>query len=509
MNIAEVRKQYPQYNDLSDQQLADALHQKFYADMPVAEFYQRVGLQQEAEQPQRSLSQELMRQVGLTGRALAEFGVEVVAPLANTVALGANKVIEGAEAVGLNEPGGFRFPEQSGAFSQALTNAGVPAPENNFERGVQTAAKLTAGVMSGGAVDRAVRQVVGPVPQGVSAQTRNLTSAQRQGYVVPPADTNPTFVNRSVQGLAGKASVNQAASYKNQQVTNRLAARALGLPDDMPVSVETLKNLRQTAGQAYENVRRVGTVTADDEFRAALERATAAVKNVKSEFPDLPIEDASAAINAINKPSFSSDAAVDAIRVFREMADGAYRSGSTGLGRAYKAAAEAMEGAVERHLKGLAQQGRQVTGVDGKPLNIRTMWRDFRDSRRLIAKTYSVESALNDATGNVDARALARQLGKGKPLEGELLEAARFGMAHPRSVQPGVNMPGPSVADWALGGVGGVAVNPLVAAWPILRDATRRGLVSRPGQALANPLGMRPTAAPLPVIGPAASAVDD
>lgn len=42
--IAEIRAQYPQYQDLSDQQLADALHTKFYSDMPRAEFDQKVGL---------------------------------------------------------------------------------------------------------------------------------------------------------------------------------------------------------------------------------------------------------------------------------------------------------------------------------------------------------------------------------------------------------------------------------------------------------------------------------
>lgn len=44
-SIAEIRKQYPQYEDMSDQQLADALHSKFYSDMPKAEFEQKIGLQ--------------------------------------------------------------------------------------------------------------------------------------------------------------------------------------------------------------------------------------------------------------------------------------------------------------------------------------------------------------------------------------------------------------------------------------------------------------------------------
>lgn len=43
MNLAEFRSKYPQYNDLSDKQLADSLHAKFYSDLPINEFYKRVG----------------------------------------------------------------------------------------------------------------------------------------------------------------------------------------------------------------------------------------------------------------------------------------------------------------------------------------------------------------------------------------------------------------------------------------------------------------------------------
>ena len=42
--IAEVRAQYPQYADMPDAALADALHQKFYADLPKAEFDAKIGL---------------------------------------------------------------------------------------------------------------------------------------------------------------------------------------------------------------------------------------------------------------------------------------------------------------------------------------------------------------------------------------------------------------------------------------------------------------------------------
>jgi hypothetical protein len=44
MNIQQIRQKYPQYNDLSDAQLAEALRRKFYSDMPKEEFEKRIGL---------------------------------------------------------------------------------------------------------------------------------------------------------------------------------------------------------------------------------------------------------------------------------------------------------------------------------------------------------------------------------------------------------------------------------------------------------------------------------
>jgi hypothetical protein len=48
MNIQQIRSQYPQYNDLSDKQLADALHSKFYSDLPIQDYYNRIGFAPES-----------------------------------------------------------------------------------------------------------------------------------------------------------------------------------------------------------------------------------------------------------------------------------------------------------------------------------------------------------------------------------------------------------------------------------------------------------------------------
>lgn len=42
--LGEIRQQYPQYEDLSDTKLADALYTKFYTDIPREQFNEKVGL---------------------------------------------------------------------------------------------------------------------------------------------------------------------------------------------------------------------------------------------------------------------------------------------------------------------------------------------------------------------------------------------------------------------------------------------------------------------------------
>ena len=107
-------------------------------------------------------------------------------------------------------------------------------------------------------------------------------------------------------------------------------------------------------------------------------------------------------------------------------------------------------------------------------------------SRELIAKTYSVEKALNTTTGNVDAKNLAKQLDKGKPLSGELKQAAEFAARFPKAAQTIEGMgslPQTSPLDWAaFGGIGAATANPLMLLGVGARPAARAAVLSGPVQ---------------------------
>lgn len=103
--IAEVRAKYPQYDDMPDDALASALHSKFYADMPRADFDVKIGLAPVAANPAAPADPKTFREfqqraatedngalrasttAGLQGATLG-FGDELIAGLMTPVELG-------------------------------------------------------------------------------------------------------------------------------------------------------------------------------------------------------------------------------------------------------------------------------------------------------------------------------------------------------------------------------------------------------------------------------------
>lgn len=300
-----------------------------------------------------------------------------------------------------------------------------------------------------------------------------LGSSQAAGYVVPPTQANPSLTNRIMEGFAGKLTTAQQASAKNQGVTNRMAAQALGLPPDQPITPDVLKGIRAQAGQAYEAVKQTGTVIADKPFTDALDRLSATYTGAAKAFPGLARNDVADLMQTLKVPQFGADAAVDAVRVLRETADTAFSAGNKALGKAAKGASDALENLLQRHVSTVGAPGL----VD-----------DFKNARQLIAKTYTVERALNPTTGTVNAGKLAADIAKGKPISGELRTAGEFAGAFPKAAQPVERMgslPGSSPLDWALGGtMGAVTANPLALASVAARPSIRSMLLSGPYQSL-------------------------
>lgn len=290
-----------------------------------------------------------------------------------------------------------------------------------------------------------------------------LEAGRDAGYVVPPRMVQKQGVLGSlVEGFGGKTKTEQLASNRNQQVTNDLAKKALGITDDAPITKEVLSGIRAEAGKAYEALRGAGTITADKQFTSDLAAIAKKYEGASKDFPELAKNEIGDIVASINKPSFSASSAIDAISILRDKAAAAYAKGDKAIGSAYKKTSQAMEDAIERNL--LANGSAEAV-------------RAFQAARRLIAKTYSVEGALG-ATGDVSANKIASQLGKGRPLTDELKTIGNFAAAFPKAAQTSAKVEPHSVLDLAaMGGLGAAGAGP-AAMIPLARPAARSVVLS-------------------------------
>lgn len=472
--------------------------------------------------PQRSAAQQIGRQVGLTARHAVNGLAAIPAMAANAVAGAANKGLDMA----VGEGKGFRFPDQAKALDNALTKVGLPQPENAVERVVGDATSALAGTggivkagqfLASGAAPAA--QAVGralssdPALQGVSsvtgagasgiareaggsegaqlaaglvgaiapvaarptrvlapggAQVRAAAQkAAENGLVIPPVDLSPGAVTEAMSGFSGKLKTAQVASARNQPRINDMARRALGLPPEADLSVDALEALRKQAAAAYAPVAAAGTVTPTKAFTDALDEAVKPFTSQARSFPGMRLPAVVDDIAALRSGQFDSGDALNAIRYMREGADKAYRAGEAQSGKAYRQAASALENALETHLQGLGQPGADIL-------------KGFRDARQQIARTWTIQGALNPASGNINAIKLASDLAKNKPLSGELRTIAEFGQAFPKAAQSLKEAPNAtSPLDWIPATLTAVSTgNPLPMAAVGARPAARNFLLS-------------------------------
>jgi len=427
-----------------------------------------------------------------TGEAMLE-GAKNVAPISATAGQIGSYLIpftaaqKTATAVG-NIPQVARQIGQLPSFARAVGQQatiggtlgyGLTPDKENREQAA------TFGTLTGAAtpfLEKAVRGTVNflrgtPPSQGTMQAARE---AQEAGYVIPPTQVKPSLVNRLLEGTAGKISTAQNASFKNQQVTNQLAAKSLGLPEDTVISPDVLANLRTTAGKAYENLGATGTIKTSPKFNQALDNIQVYkdAKIAEAQFPTGKANPIIETIDSLRSPSFDVSSAISKINVLRNDADIAYRTGDKALGKANKEASQVLENTIENYLANSKQTD---------------LLQKFKDARQLIAKTYSVENALNQTTGSIDAKKLAAQLAKGKPLSGELKQSAQFAQAFPTATQTTERMGSiPQISPLDVGGAaltsggayfaGGEGATPLGFATLLARPTLRAAALSKPVQ---------------------------
>jgi len=432
----------------------------------VAEKPDQVSASPSFMQQIRALPQELPRQLGLVGRNVVT-GLTAVPGMAADAATALYNIGTGSQQ---------QMPSE--ALQQAMTRMGVPEPRTGLERGLGMVQSAMAGArVPMPAVGQQAPANFKPAP---TVTEREFVEAQKAGYVVPPASVRSTVPNVVLESVAGKAATQQLASGRNQEITNALAAKSVGLPPNQPITLDALKEVRADAGKVYKAVTETGRINADRQFINDLRGLRQTTSEIARDFPEADIGSAEAIdrlVKSLAKRGFDAKSAVAYMKELRKSANSnlsgmnATDPAKVSLGQAQRNAADALEEMVGRHL----------SKIDRPELA-----RQFDNARRTIAKTYTVQNAL-ETTGNVNAAKLAALLRKDKPLSPELTTAARFAGAFPKAaaVPERSGSPGVSALDAALTSTGGGALflagqSPLAAlGYPAARYGARRLALSR------------------------------
>jgi hypothetical protein len=478
------------------------------------------GLSLESNRERRAAMDAGLQSLGADPNSMGYRGTKLATEIAGTAGTGGllargAAMIPGVAPNALASIGsaGMNAGTASGFTGTALRAAGG-ALTGGVSAGLVDPSQAVTGAVVGGALP-GVMQAAGSAGNALGRMMRGpeqapelanaVRAARESGYVIPPSQANPTLGNRLLEGMSGKITTAQNASARNQVITNAKAAEALGLPPETTLTPDVLDTVRQEAGKAYAAVSRLG------EFDATAAKLPSSVRTAEIAENTLMGRPRSVTVDSGEVVRAWRQANADATAYYRQYARDANPETLT---KAKAAAGEAKQideflvkqieasknTAPAKLIEDLAAGRLDQQSFLQRALELTQrgdLAKELKEARTLIAKTHSVEGAMNAATGTVDARKLAQQLQKGKPLSGGLRESAEFAGRFPKAAQTVEQMgslPQTSPLDWAAaGGLSMATANPLMLATAMARPAARAAVLS---PAIQNRLVQQPMQQP-------------
>jgi hypothetical protein len=448
---------------------------------PVAEAFQRAGLIRE---PQGELTP-------------FQRGLDVAVQGATSALMGGGPaIVRTAQTL----PQAARAATGMAGMGALAGGAGQAVTEVTGEPLLGAATSMT---VPGLAISRAQAKQAAAQAQQQANAVRDLTirQAQAEGYRVTPGSITPSAQNVYIERMAGKTATQQKAASLNQEVTDRLARRAVGLPPTGDLNRQTMQDIRKVEYQkGYEPLNRLGTLQTDPQFNQALDKVLTSYTGPGRSFPGAIPQPVRDLVQNYRVGQFDSADAIAATRSLRDQANSNIRAGgdNAAVGLAQRAISNALEDQIERSLQ-----------AANNP-NAKAMLDQFRASRQRMAISHSIEDAIVEGGGSVNARTLANDLqNRGRYFTGDLDLIARFAnVARPVMTPPGTaGTPGAqtlmagfgggvgAAGGYALGGAPGASVGGLVGAMApsAMSAAARNYLLSPFAQGRAIPTYQRPT----------------
>lgn len=201
MNLQEIRQKYPAYQDLSDQELADALYSKYYSDIPREEYDAKIGIQAPQTPVEKGWFDQSLEEAQAGQQKAADLYTAGEQTLPETLLQGA---ATGADIINT----------ASGKALSAITPDIIEEP---IKRGAASAISYLADTPVGDAA-RFIGNQYGEFAQDNPRAARNLSALGRIGSVVAP------FARIGGKSVAGSA---LASVEKGAVATGKAAGKGL------------------------------------------------------------------------------------------------------------------------------------------------------------------------------------------------------------------------------------------------------------------------------------------
>lgn len=469
-SFADLRKKFPQYADLTDEQLAQGVHARYYPDMPFDQFAVKVGLRPKAEDP-GAVQAALIGAGRMTDRLIK--GVQQLNPFQSPEEAARVKAQEDqntaiyqrlqaqhpvATAVGEAAPMIAAIPATGGVATSALLGAIPGALEygttgERLWRGAAGALGGGIGAAAGNAVSRILQPFRGP---GTTSATRQAAedAAQRLGVELTPAERSGSTVLGWTEGvlkdLPFSAGVRTASDEARSAALNSAAARSIGQTGN-ELTEGTLAAARRDIGQQFDNIFQRQLIPGQERrfvFGPEFQRELAQVQQSQV-MPALRNDSIQQLITSLQPglPGGRFTRTGEWIQQNKTALDGAirdaHRNNQTGLANSLQGVEDALMNNVRRQLL----PGEQAA---------------FNQAERQWANLRTLETGQAVKAGNVDPNAVKGALERryGVPavregrLTGELADIARLGGVYKQLPQSGT-VPR-SVYTGAVTGLGGL-----------------------------------------------------
>lgn len=272
MDIGEIRQKYPQYDDMSDKELADALHAKHYSDMPINEFYSKIGLTQAGPKhgavvPEQSMGDEVLRQLGLTAKHTLAGLSSIPGMVGDAANATLNLPIRAINAAtGSNIP---TFGLASDELKRRL-NSVFPQERTPTERVVGNASQMLAAapVMGAGAINSGI-EALAPLASNMAAQAGSALGGGLAGGVTKEVAPDSPWLQAGATLLGSLAGGGGVAVAQGMAKSKQAAA-----------AIPTNEQIKSAASAAYDTADNAGVVIKPD----AVKRLTSDIQGDLADF---------------------------------------------------------------------------------------------------------------------------------------------------------------------------------------------------------------------------------